>query len=40
MHTQDKRRAVDDNGKPIGIMNENILNYSKTYELEYADGVS
>ena len=33
-----KRRAVDEDGKPIGITSNNPILDSRQYEIEYADG--
>ena len=35
-----KRRAVDDEGKPIGVANNNPLLDSRQYEVEYLDGTT
>jgi hypothetical protein len=37
-HARVKRRAVDEDGKPIGRPSNNPLLNSRKYEVEYADG--
>ena len=37
-HAVVKRRAIDDEGKPIGISSNNPLTDSRQYEVEYLDG--
>ena len=38
-HARVKRRAMDENGKPIGRPNHNPLLDSRQYEVEYSDGI-
>ena len=33
-----KRRAVEEDGKPIGLTINNPIRYSQQYEIEYEDG--
>ena len=37
-HATVKRRAIDDNGKPLGVEKYNPITDTRLYEVEYLDG--
>ena len=38
LHAKVKRRAVDRDGKPLGVASSNPITDTRLYEIEYADG--